>query len=127
MRKPVFVIGIIVFAFLVIAEAMMRPPEEKWYSRQYEAARSYEGGKLKGEPVTAERYSPEMEEIRKSARAQWDLAEWHFARGEYERAAKEYQRLIDEYPYIDLDWGYRSDDARNRLREIREIQAEQGP
>ncbi len=62
-------------------------------------------------------------ELRKAARAQWDLAEWHYARGDYDTAEKEYLRYINEFPYMDLDYGYRTDDARNRLNEIRAFRA----
>ena len=64
-----------------------------------------------------------MSEIRKSAQAQWDLAEWYFARGDWDSAEQEYQRYKANFPYVQLDYGYRTDDASNRIREIGEIRA----
>lgn len=103
---------------------------ENWYERQYIESRKVEDQALVGEdplPRTNEpilnkgKNQSELKAVQTAARAQWNLAEWHFGRGEWDQAEKEYQRYIDEFPYVELDYGYRTDDARNRMREIAKI------
>lgn len=118
--RPLFVLGLALVALVIVMNAMLTPPEERWFSRTQEAARSYP------DKVRTTGEGPDMEAVRRAAEAQWELGEYYLRRGEYDSAAMEYQRLIDQFPYTELDYGYRSDDARKRLREIAERRAEPG-
>lgn len=55
---------------------------------------------------------------RASMRALWYRAEQLYRAGRWEEAEAAYRRIIDEYPYTEIDYGFRTDDARQRIREI---------
>lgn len=96
-------------------DAVLMPPGEDWYSVMVRDSRGVENREL---VAGADR--PDLT-MRRAAIQQWNLAEYHYARGEYDQATREYQRLIDEFPYVELDYGFRTDDARKRLREITDL------
>lgn len=100
-------------SLFVILEAVMMPPE----MRPPEMMRT-ESRAVVDEQLVAGSQRPDLS-VRRAAQQQWNLAEYHFQRGEWDAARREYRRLIDQFPYTELDYGYRSDDARKRLEQIR--------
>ncbi|PIU46942.1 MAG: hypothetical protein COS94_08735 [Candidatus Hydrogenedentes bacterium CG07_land_8_20_14_0_80_42_17] len=118
-RKEFIILGLIAVAVVVIADGLLTPPGEHWFERMRNESLLVKDKTA----VNSQNNSDEM--IRRAAQAQWNLAEWYYSRGEWENAAKEYQRLIDEFPYIELDYGYRTDDARKRLLDVKKSMEEE--
>lgn len=117
-RKHILVLLILGGTFLVILEAISVPPEERPMAVMEREARAVRGGELNDAAAR------DGLTVRQAAMQQWNLAEYHFQRGEWEDAEREYQRLIREFPYTDLDYGYRADDARKRLEQIRVLRSD---
>lgn len=112
-RKQIFVLLVLGGALLLIFEAASLPPEDRPLAIMEREAYAVRGGELD------EAAAREGITMRRAARQQWNLAEYYFQRGEWDNAEREYQRLIREFPYTDLDYGFRTDDARKRLEQIR--------
>jgi hypothetical protein len=110
-RRQLFIIFIAVGVVIVLADGLLTPPGQSWYERIFAESRTVENRRV----VFDERDSAT---VRRAAQSQWNLAEWHFMRGEWNEAEREYKRLIAEFPYTDLDYGFRTDDARYRLDEV---------
>lgn len=110
--RPQFLfLGVAMVTILALADAYLTPPGEHWYEIARKESRTVDhGAVVKGGDDPAA--------VRSAAQAQWDLAEWHFGRGEWDDAEREYRRLMSEFPYVELDYGYRTDDARYRLDEV---------
>ncbi len=116
-RKQFIIVGLALFALVVIADGLLTRPEESWFRSTWDQSRAVDPSAPTG--------AVDMDEIRRAARAQWDLAEWHYNRGEWKDAEREYLRLIELFPYIELDYGYRTDDARKRLLDVRSRMSEE--
>jgi hypothetical protein len=125
-QRPVIFLGICIAAILILFEGLVTPPEEQWREVNLRESRAIEDGRPVVNPNEAPTDPDESEKakIRRAAQAQWNLAEWHYMRGEYDEAKREYERLMDEFPYVELDYGYRTDDARKRLRSIARMKGE---
>jgi hypothetical protein len=125
-RRPVIFLGICIVSLLILFEGLATAPEERWQEVTRRESRAIEDGRPVPKPDVAPAAvdATDREKIRSAAQAQWNLAEWHYMRGEYDDAKREYERLIDEFPYIELDYGYRTDDARKRLRSIARMKGE---
>lgn len=113
-RKQIFVIFVAIGVVFVLADGLLTPPGQRWHERLFAESRIVEGRAVI-------RPNDGSAAMREAARAQWNLAEWHFMRGEWDAAEREYRRLIDEFPYIELDHGFRTDEARYRLAEIQQL------
>lgn len=132
-RRPVIYLLIAAGSLFVLFEAMSSP--EQWSDKQYRDSRLVEDKAIVDNKYSADqtgaraiykgKTKEELETFRKAARAQWDLAEWHYNRGEWADARREYQRIMDDFPYVELDYGYRTDDARKRIVEIDRYIAEE--
>ena len=108
--RQIFAIFVAIGAILVLADGLLTPPGQHWYERLFAKSRTVEEhAVIQGDDPAA---------MRRAVQAQWNLAEWHFMRGEWDEAEREYRRLIAEFPYTDLDYGFRTDDARYRLDEV---------
>ena len=110
-RRQLVFLAVAMATTLVLAEALLTPPGQHWYDQVRTESRVVDNHAVvaPGDDTVA---------IRRAAQAQWDLAEWHFVRGEWDDAEREYRRLMSEFPYLELDYGYRTDDARYRLDEV---------
>lgn len=122
-RRPLFYILVTTFALGVLFEAMIVPKEETWPERLQQESRRVEDRRLRSTPAGMSE-EEQKAEIRKAAQAQWNLAEWYYARGDYDTAQQEYERYIQQFPYVELDYGYRTDDARKRILDIQEARAQ---
>lgn len=112
-RKHILVLLVLGGTLLLFLEAVSVPPEDRPRAIMEREARAVRGGEL------SDAAARDGVTVRQAAIQQWNLAEYHFHRGEWADAEREYQRLIREFPYTDLDYGYRTDDARKRLEQIR--------
>ncbi len=109
-RKPILILLGAAILLLFIFQALSNPPD-----RHPEAV--------------LERVAEENREKdpRGSMYARWQLGERYFRQGNYDLAEKEYQQIIDEYPYTEIEYGFRTDDARQRLREIQSLRRGERP
>ena len=110
-RRQLIFLAVAILSLLVLADALLIPPGQHWFDQVKEESRSVA-------PRSSIAPGDDYAAIRRAAQAQWDLAEWHFVRGEWDDAEREYRRLMSDFPYIELDYGYRTDDARYRLDEV---------
>lgn len=96
----------------IFLEALMRTPEQNWAAIMMRESRAVENKEV------MPRHEQSTEEMRRAAEQQWNLAEHYYLNGDWDRAEAEYLRLKSQFPYTELDYGYRTDDASKRLREI---------
>jgi len=128
-NRPVFICCLAAMVLGVFYYEMIQ--NQNWYDQQYDESRKVEDKQIVGEDLSPGNSNEpavykgktrqELKALQTAARAQWDLAEWHSSRGEWDLAEKEYRRYIEEFPYVDLDYGYRTDDATQRLRDIQKM------
>lgn len=100
-------------ALLVIMEGMQTGPGSYHDERLYHDARG-------ADDIDMQTGRYDKASLRRKAEATWHLAEFHYGRGEFDTAAREYQRLIDMSVYMEgrPAYSYRTDEAYERLRDI---------
>lgn len=109
-RKPILLLLGAAILLLFIFQALSVPPDQRPESALERVAER----KKENDP-------------RDSMYARWQLGERYFRQGNYDQAEKEYQRIIDDYPYTEIEYGFRTDDARQRLREIQALRRGERP
>ncbi len=107
--RPVLLLLGAAIMLLVVFHSISRPPGERY-----------------GAVLERQADDPSVSR-RDSMYARWQMAERYFRQGDYDAAQKEYQRIIDEYPYTQIEYGFRTDDARQRIREIQALRRGERP
>lgn len=101
--KPIFFLLAAAVVLFAVFRAVARPPEERY------------------DEILRRTASDPSAAPRDAMHSRWQLGEQHLRAGDLDAAEKEYRSIIDDYPYTEIEYGFRTDDARQRLREIQAL------
>lgn len=123
-RRPIFILGLMIVSLLVIFSGLLVPPQQRWPNVLKRTAQPPPKRITHRPPPPGQKLDPEEKKaLEEAADAQYRLAEYYYQKGDLERAREEYVKLIDNFPYLELDYGFRRDEAWARLKEINKMLA----